>query len=146
MRRFLERPCAPPEDLHRITPHSVLSIIRTFKLKKSPGQDQITNRVLRGLPKKALAQLCYITRAVLETKHFPEQWKIALVVPLVKEGKDQSLSSSYRPISLLSAVSKVIEKSIYYRLLEHTLDNDILPAEQFGFLPGHNTIHQVEYN
>lgn len=41
--------------------------------------------------------------------------------------------ANYRPISLLTSFSKVLEKFIYDRLLQHIENNNILVEEQFGF-------------
>jgi hypothetical protein len=58
--------------------------------------------------------------------------KYAVVKPLFKKG-ERSCISNYRPTSLLTSLSKVFEKVIYNRLLEHTNSNNILVKEQFGF-------------
>ena len=59
---------------------------------------------------------------------FPCRLKYAEVVPLLKKG-DKEDTSNYRPISLLTAFSKVFEKVIYVRLSQHS----VLMNEQFGF-------------
>ena len=53
------------------------------------------------------------------------------------------MSSSYRPIALLSSVSKVFERLVYNQLVRHCLDNDHLPDEQFGFLKGRSAEWQL---
>ena len=65
---------------------------------------------------------------------FPSAWKQAYVSPHPKQGKDSSLPSSYRPIALLSGVSKVFERLMYNQLVRYCLDGGFLPDEQFGFL------------
>jgi sarcosine oxidase/L-pipecolate oxidase len=63
---------------------------------------------------------------------FPERLKFAGVKPLYKK-KEKSGLSNYRPISLITSFSKVIEKIIYRRLYDHLNINNILVNEQFGF-------------
>ncbi len=46
----------------------------------------------------------------------PEDWKSAIVIPVVKPGKDATQSNSYRPIALTSTLCKVMEKMIVRRL------------------------------
>ena len=53
------------------------------------------------------------------------------------------MSSSYRPIALLSSVSKVFERLVYNQLVRNCLDNDLLPDEQFGFLKGRSAEWQL---
>jgi hypothetical protein len=63
---------------------------------------------------------------------FPERLKFAEVKPLLKKG-DPTDCSNYRPISILTSFSKVIEKIIYKRLYYYLIDNNILVKEQMGF-------------
>jgi hypothetical protein len=63
---------------------------------------------------------------------FPERLKFAQVKPLSKK-REKTEFSNYRPISLLSSFSKIIEKIIYRRLYDHLNTNNILVDEQFGF-------------
>ena len=62
-------------------------------------------------------------------------WKSSIVIPILKPGKDCSLSTSYRPISLLCLAAKVMEA-----LQLPTINNHLLPsADPHGFRPGHST-------
>jgi len=58
--------------------------------------------------------------------------KYATVKPLLKKGSKENVAN-YRPISLLASFSKVFEKLIYDRLLNHIQTNNILRTKQFGF-------------
>jgi len=61
-----------------------------------------------------------------------------LLNQFVKKGDDQNITN-YRSISLLTSFSKVIEKLIYARLLDHTTTNSILVNEQYGFRTWYST-------
>ena len=65
---------------------------------------------------------------------FRRSWKESIVSPVLEAGKDATKPMSYRPISLLSNVSKVVEKVVHDQLIHHCLGNRITPEEQFGFL------------
>jgi len=69
---------------------------------------------------------------------FPTRLKYAIVKPLLKKG-DKENTANYRPISLLTSFSKVLEKIIYERLLKHIETNNILAIEQFGFRTSSST-------
>jgi hypothetical protein len=75
--------------------------------------------------------------------YFPVKWKNAKVVPILKPDKNPSDASSYRPISLLSSISKLFEKIILTRMMLHINENSIFADEQFGFRHGHSTTHQL---
>ena len=70
--------------------------------------------------------------------HFPSQPKISRVIPLFKTG-DPELFSNYRPISLLSSLSKIFEQVIFNQLFNYMNNNKLLCLEQYGFRPGHST-------
>jgi hypothetical protein len=72
----------------------------------------------------------------------PDQLKIAKIVPIFKSG-DPLLIDNYRPISLLSNFSKVLEKIMCNRLTQFLTDNKILSNSQFGFRRKHSTIHPI---
>jgi fructose-1,6-bisphosphatase/inositol monophosphatase family enzyme len=69
---------------------------------------------------------------------FPTRLKYSIVKPLFKKG-DRENMVNYRPISLLTSFSKVFEKIIYGRLLQHINVNNILVEEQFAFRPATST-------
>jgi hypothetical protein len=69
---------------------------------------------------------------VFSTGIFPDRLKYAATKPVFKKGNKQDISN-YRPISLLIAFSKIIEKIIYARLHAHTVTNNILVQEQYEF-------------
>ena len=69
---------------------------------------------------------------MLSTGTFPTQLKFSQVFPLFKKG-DKTEMSDYRPVSLLTSFSKIFEKVIYNRLLQHTKENNIIVTDQYGF-------------
>jgi len=79
-----------------------------------------------------LSPLTYIFNKALSTGIFPDRLKFSEVKPLLKKGSSTALSN-YRPISLLTSFSKIIEKIIYVRLYCHLDVNNILVNEKFGF-------------
>ena len=81
--------------------------------------------------------------AVLKWQHYPAVWKNARVISLRKPGKDPTLPSSYRPISLLDTVGKLFEKILLSRIMAEINSRGLLRDEQFGFQPGLSTILQL---
>jgi hypothetical protein len=65
------------------------------------------------------------------------------VLPILKPGKDPTLPSSYRPISLLDTVGKLFEKILLSRVLREVNEHGLLREEQFGFRPKHSTTLQL---
>lgn len=102
----------PPE---LTTPREVKVIIQKTT-NNSPGKDRISNEDLKHLPRKPLVLLTRIYNACLQHSYFPSAWKIARVAPIPKPGKDLSQPTSYRPISLLPTLGKILERIILKRI------------------------------
>ena len=78
----------------------------------------------------------------MELAYFPKKSKNAKVIPILKPDKNPAQASSYRPISLLSSISKLFERIILNRMMSHINENPIFADEQFGFWLGLPTTHQ----
>ena len=70
---------------------------------------------------------------------FPDDWKIAKVTRVFKEGS-KSGPNNYRPISVLPIVSKIIEKIIFNQLYNYLTEYNLLADSQHGFRPMHSTL------
>lgn len=106
--------------------------------------DKIQNSVLKNIGREAIQlQLMYIVNAILKLSHYSDQWKISIIHPILKPGKKPKEPSSYRPISLLTTMSKVTKKIIHRRMNIHENKNKIMAEHQFGFRNGHNTVQLV---
>ncbi|GBN27536.1 putative RNA-directed DNA polymerase from transposon BS [Araneus ventricosus] len=79
----------------------------------------------------------------MENCYFPQCWKTAVVVPIPKPDQDLNLLQNYRPISLLSSLSKVYESVLLKRLNQFLDNNNIIISEQFGFRKNLSTSHQL---
>ena len=84
------------------------------------------------------APLTHICNLSFSQGVFPDKFKTAKILPIFK-CDDSSLFSNYRPISILSCLSKVFEKLFYFRLSALLEKFDILSHHQYGFRPHHST-------
>lgn len=125
------------------TPNEIKSVITKLKTSKAPGFDGIQNILLKQLPERALILLTMLINGCFRIGYFPEPFKCAKILPIQKPGKDPKLTTSYRPISLLSCLGKLFERIIYSRLSEFSFNNNIIAKEQFGFRTQHSTVHQI---
>lgn len=98
--------------------------------------------MLRELPRSGILWLTRIFNAVLRLNTFPTAWKQAKVIMLPKLGKNTSDLQSYKPILLLSVISKVFEKLLHRKLLT-LLPATALPDYQFGFQTRYSTVDQL---
>lgn len=122
---------------------SVKSAIKDLDAKKSPGIDRITATMICNLPDLGVKIIMFIFNAILRLGSYPSSWKVSEIVMIPKPGKDASQVESYRPISLLSILSKLFEKLFLQSLTPYLIENQIIPEHQFGFRAKHSTIEQV---
>jgi hypothetical protein len=76
----------------------------------------------------------------LRRGYFPKEWKLSVILPIVKPGKEEITEvTKYRLISLLNVGGKVLEKLLFDRINHHVLYNRFLNENQYGFLPQKST-------
>ena len=78
----------------------------------------------------------------VKTGVFPDDMKVAEVIPIFKQGSKINCSY-YRPISLLSSFSEIFEKIVYKRVYNYLLKFKLLSPNQFGFQCGVSTSHAI---
>lgn len=125
------------------TPEELVSILKSLNPRKAPGPDLVSSRLLLQLPGTAVARLFEIINSSINLGYFPRAWKAARVVSILKPGKPPTDPTSYRPISLLNVLAKVLERVIQTRLKAFITAKNIIPACQFGFVEGTSTEHQL---
>lgn len=110
---------------------------------RAPGIDCITGSMLRLLWPFLAPRLCNIVNKCLKTATFPNCWKTAQVVPILK-GRDRDIRvpKSYWPVSLLPVLGKVVEKAINCRLREQVATR--LSGKQYGFTQGRSTMEAIQ--
>ena len=104
-----------------VTEQDVMDQINCLNVKKAYGRDNISPVFLKISSINLAKSLCKIFNTSLRLGIFPSYWKKASVIPLYKKD-NPNLMSNYRPVSLLSTVSKLFEKIVYKYFYNHLLD------------------------
>ena len=119
------------------------SYILLLPLKfKSCGFDGINAKFVITASEVLSPILSILINACFDLGVFPSILKIAKVIPVFKAG-DKGKVSNYRPISLLSVFSKILEKLVYTRTVDFLNSHSVLVPTQYGFRPKFSTIHAV---
>ena len=118
-----------------------------WAIKKSnnstPGPDLIHYEFLRHLPEETLQILLDIINDYWKNGTFPESWRVALILPIPKAGKDLLYPENYRPIALTSCICKVVERMVNERLIWYLDKNKILSRQQCGFRSNRGTVDHL---
>ena len=100
------------------------------------GPDEIHNKLLKNLSEGSKQYLLDLFNFIFKEGIFPEDWKLAHIIPILKKGKDPLDPKSYRPISLLSCLSKLFERMLNIRLIYVLESNNLLSKFQTGSRSG----------
>lgn len=127
---------------NEITPAEVKTHIKQLR-NSSTGQDNVHNRCLKNYTELLVKHLTRLFNQILVQGHIPKTWKQANIILLLKPNKDKQSPSSYRPISLLSCLGKLLEKIIKSRLMLEVERRQLLPQHQAGFRSKKSTINNI---
>ena len=107
--------------LHNIslTPKMVRKVVMNLDLLKASGPDCIPVVVLKNCESELSCIFLELFNKCLKESCFPDCWKVSSVVPVFKNVGERSTAKNYHPVSLLSVVSKVFEKLVYTRIVDH---------------------------
>ena len=121
-----------------VAENDVLKHLSSLRTKNSAGIDGISVKLLKKISSALISPLTLIINQSLVTGIFPDKLKIAKVLPLFKKD-DHTLMDNYRPISLLTSISKLYEKVVFSQLYDYFRNNDLFYDSQYGFLKNHST-------
>ena len=110
---------------HPITIGSVYNLLSGLSSNKATGIDKISSKIIKIAAPVFSDSLTHIFNQSIAQSFFPDEWKIARVVPLFKNGQ-RNLPENYRPISVLPVISKIMERIMYDQLYEYVTEAGIL--------------------
>ena len=125
-----------------VTEEEITDVVRNLPNKKSAGVDHINCSLIKTLIPAISKPLTYIINLSLSTGVVPDGMKIARVTPIYKSGSVSHVNN-YRPISVLTSFSKIMERVIYKRTLHFLDKNNIISDNQYGFREKHSTSHAI---
>ena len=121
--------------LHNIsvTPNMVKKVIMNFGLSKASGPDCVPVVVLENGDPELSYILAKLFNKLLKEPCFPDCWKVSSVVPVFKNVEERSTAKNYRPVSLLSVVSKVFQKLVNNRIVDDVEECGLFYDYQYEF-------------
>ena len=119
---------------------TLIKLVKFLKRGKAPGPDNMHNEVLRlGTTTSLYHHLSRLFTSSIQLGHIPTAWKLATLRMLLKPDKLPSLTTSYRPISLISSIMKLFERVIEQRLRSHLEHIGFINKHQSGFRKAKST-------
>ena len=117
-------------------------LFQNLKSSTSEGFDNISMKIIKTTVHHVAMPLAHIFNQSFLTGTVPDNMKIAKIVPIFKSANKKMLNN-YRPISILPAFSKLLEKLVCNRLVNFLETHDLLYKHQYGFRQNHTTAHPI---
>ena len=121
----------------------VKKVIRNPDSSKTSGLDGVLVVVLKNCNPELSYVLAELFNMCLKESCFPDCWKVSLVVPVFKNVGKRSTAKNYCPVSLLSVVSKIFEKLVNNRNVDHPKKCGLFSDFQYGFQSSQSTTDLV---
>ena len=128
--------------MSQFTPSELQSAIGTLK-SVAEGPDDVHNEMIRHLPQCAQKKLLTTFNILWRRGEFPDAWRDAVVIPILKPGKSGLDPLHYRPISPTSALCKLMEKMVNARLTWFLEAQGLLSNDQCGFRKHRSSVDHV---
>ena len=127
-----------PINIPLLNKFSILSETQCYKIimemqSTTCELDIIPTEFLKKVLKHCIPAITKVVNLSLSSGHFFEDWKLAIVRPLIKSLKKGTEKSNYRPVSNLQFISKVIEKCTLSQLTDHCNKHNLLPEYQSAY-------------
>jgi hypothetical protein len=117
------------------TVEEVEHLLETLDVTKSSGPDGISAKMLKSVAQSIAPSVMRLVNQSIKSGWCPVLWKVSNIVPIPKLG-DNMNPCNYRPISLFSVLSKVLEEHVANLLI---MDKSLISESQWGFLSGRST-------
>lgn len=122
----------------KVDEYEVSSIINGLRGNCAVGWDGVSSKIIKSCAQVLVPPITWICNLAITTGIFPKVFKTALVHPIHKSGPTDNVNN-YRPISILSALSKVLERIMNKQLSSYLEKFNIISNNQFGFTSGLST-------
>lgn len=122
-----------------IQPETILKLLQVSK-EKTSGVDNLDMKILKPVADLIAQAVAHIINLSLKTCVCPAEWKIAKILPLPKDNRQSFSGKNSRPISVLPALSKIMERIIYNQIQSYFCKNGLNSVYQHAYKKGHSTV------
>jgi hypothetical protein len=131
-------------EFHNIGPNQIVDIIKLIAPKNSLDIDGISANLVKQIAHEISIPLSHVFSLSMTNGVFPARLKTSRTVPIFKTG-NMELCDNYRPIALLSTISKILEKIVSIQLVNHLDRNELIYKHQYGFQKNKSTEHNLTH-
>ena len=132
------RVCANAFAPRCITLPDLILTVSRLSASRAVGADGMPMAAIRSCLPAVGPLILHLVNSSISSLTFPDSWKVAIVTPIHKSG-DQQNPGNFRPISILPALSKILEKVVCSQLTSYLITNHVLSSSQYAYRPSHST-------
>ena len=126
--------------LRQLSLEDVIKLIKGLKNSSATGVDFVDTRTVKLGAEILAPAIQHIINLSISSSTFPSLWKWHKVIPLLKGMDcDKLLPKSFRPVSLLPVLSKILEKAVFNQLVQYLEENELIHPNLHGSRAGHST-------
>lgn len=129
--------------LDQITMNDILNVLKKFNYKKSEGKTFIPNIVIKNCQNGICKLLYFLFNQICENNKIPDKMKIAKITPILKNGKNKHDISSYRGVSVMMNIMKILEMILRNKFYLCLFYEQFTFKKQYGFTKGISLFHQL---
>ena len=122
-----------------VHPDEVSKIISDLPNSTAFGTDNIDTYIDKLLREELTPAITHIINLSINSEAFPQTWKVSKVIPLYKQKDDVLNPNSYRPITLVPILSKIMERAVYNQLMKYMTENSLLNPNHHAYRSHHST-------
>ena len=129
----------PQMELNELSPHGLELLLKKVSRTPASGVDGISGIILLDIIEVIRPSLLHLINLSLATGIYPSIFKLTKIIPVLKQGKDPSYPGSYRPVSNISTIGKLLERAAMDQVTAHLDRNKLTNKDQHGGRAGHST-------
>ena len=126
-------------EIQEINMAKFKQILMKMKSTTSTTCDFISIRIIKEAGDTILPQLLHMINSVIKSGSYPKQLKVTKIVPIPKEKKDPTTQAGWRPVNIVPALSKLIEKCLLEQVMNYLKSNNFIDHSHHGSISNKNT-------
>ena len=134
----IQRDLSTSFHIKEVNQSEIGKVIKELRQSKAKDYFGLDTLIIKKHSSVVQVPVTHVVNCSIRRNEFPEPWKKAIINPIHKSSSPD-LVSNYRPISILPALSKILEKTVAKQLVDYLENKHLLHPKQFGFRARYST-------
>ena len=126
-------------EITEINMSQLVSVIKSMKPTTSTTSDYISVKILKEAGHSISPHLLNLVNSIIKTQEYPSELKLTKIVPIPKDEKDPTSHQGWRPINIVPAISKVVERCLLLQVVNYLKENNLIKHSHHGSVTSKST-------